>query len=494
MLACLNVRRVLKKPYVETVESKGRPDELVARESWRRFLLRNDSAVVDRCYGLLKSHVKCAGCGYESITFDPYLSLSLPLPVQNQREVVVTVYPLPLGTRPVRVRVELPLTANVADFKTELLGILKDDVFTVRLPVPNVAEDGATEEGQSEQSESGRAAEVQSPGVTDGIYMHIGASFNTAKHRVYRTSEDRQAVQEAFRSNDEVSVFQLENFVPPKVVQTYYGSKAAPPAPVTSYKYVDVLIGQPAKKAFYSTTVTTELVGPPFRISFHEDATRDEVRSKVWEYFQRFVVEDAVSKYSVDNTPYELHVSASTGTTSKGKFEAGSEKAADSITSYDALTIVLSVDAEEDIDREEFERFNQHSSLVRPAPASTGGITLDQCFGKFVEREQLGTQELWYCPSCKNHLAPVKKIDIWAAPDVLIIHLKRFQYVPGAYFVHREKINDLVSFPIEELDLSEYVIGPHTDGAPPIYELYGVSEHSGGLGKQRIRCCHNRGV
>jgi hypothetical protein len=37
---------VKKKPAVQNVESKGRPDELIAHETWRRFLLRNDRFVV----------------------------------------------------------------------------------------------------------------------------------------------------------------------------------------------------------------------------------------------------------------------------------------------------------------------------------------------------------------------------------------------------------------------------------------------------------------
>ncbi len=51
-----DTNRVKKKPYVESVESNGRPDELIARESWRRFLLRNDSALVDSCFGMLVLH------------------------------------------------------------------------------------------------------------------------------------------------------------------------------------------------------------------------------------------------------------------------------------------------------------------------------------------------------------------------------------------------------------------------------------------------------
>ena len=61
--------------------------------------------------------------------------------------------------------------------------------------------------------------------------------------------------------------------------------------------------------------------------------------------------------------------------------------------------------------------------------------------------------------NCKHHLPPLKKMDIWAAPDVLLIHLKRFQYTQGQYFVHRDKINEVVEFPIEGLDLTNFVKG-----------------------------------
>jgi ubiquitin C-terminal hydrolase len=99
-----------------------------------------------------------------------------------------------------------------------------------------------------------------------------------------------------------------------------------------------------------------------------------------------------------------------------------------------------------------------------------------------MEREQLAETETLYCSNCKQHLAPIKKMDIWAAPDVLIVQLKRFQYIPGQYFVHREKISEVVDFPVTGLDLRKYVIGPQSDEAPPVYDLYGVSQHSGGLG------------
>ncbi|KAG7382699.1 hypothetical protein PHYBOEH_010385 [Phytophthora boehmeriae] len=110
----------------------------------------------------------------------------------------------------------------------------------------------------------------------------------------------------------------------------------------------------------------------------------------------------------------------------------------------------------------------------------TGPITLLNCVSKFTEREQLGQTDTWYCPKCKDHVRAFKKFDLFSLPNVLIFHLKRFRYAQNSFYLHRDKISTLVDFPIEGLDLSEFVTGPHNDSMT--YDLYAVSEHIGGLG------------
>eukprot|EP00981_Chlorochromonas_danica_P006275 scaffold1348_cov184-Ochromonas_danica.AAC.2 len=124
-----------------------------------------------------------------------------------------------------------------------------------------------------------------------------------------------------------------------------------------------------------------------------------------------------------------------------------------------------------------------------------GGLSIYDCLEKFVEREKLASTETLYCPVCKEHLSPIKKMDVYTTPDVLILHLKRFLFVPGQYFVHRDKINDVVDFPITGLDLRKFVIGrgsergsgsssveEQEDDSRYLYDLYAVSHHMGGLG------------
>jgi hypothetical protein len=137
-----DLNRVKKKPHVEKIESRGRDDRIIANESWRRYLLRNDSELVDRCFGQLKSHVTCTNCGNESVTFDEYSSISLPLPVRNTRKVSVVVQLLPLGSLPLKFELEVEVTAVMRDLKRLLIEAL---VAQKCLPLTSSMADAAVE-------------------------------------------------------------------------------------------------------------------------------------------------------------------------------------------------------------------------------------------------------------------------------------------------------------------------------------------------------------
>lgn len=107
------------------------------------------------------------------------------------------------------------------------------------------------------------------------------------------------------------------------------------------------------------------------------------------------------------------------------------------------------------------------------------GLTLDDCLKAFVSPEQLGKDDEWYCGKCKSFQRATKKFDLWRLPQVLVVHLKRFKY--GQF--SRQKVTTYVDFPINGLDLSEYVLPAALHGQPPpTYDLFAVSDHSGGMG------------
>ena len=104
------------------------------------------------------------------------------------------------------------------------------------------------------------------------------------------------------------------------------------------------------------------------------------------------------------------------------------------------------------------------------------GISLADCLDEFGKPEILSENDAWYCPRCKEHRRASKKFELWKAPDVLVIHLKRFS-AQGRF---RDKLDVKVDFPIENLDLSSRVATQEDKSL--VYDLFAVDNHYGGLG------------
>lgn len=105
-------------------------------------------------------------------------------------------------------------------------------------------------------------------------------------------------------------------------------------------------------------------------------------------------------------------------------------------------------------------------------------ISLYDCLRNFSTPEVLGDQDLWYCPRCKDHRRATKTIQIWSTGDILTIHLKRFQSARSL----SDKINTVVDFPIEGLDITDFVTSSQVEEKSLVYDLIGVDNHYGGLG------------
>jgi ubiquitin carboxyl-terminal hydrolase 4/11/15 len=111
-------------------------------------------------------------------------------------------------------------------------------------------------------------------------------------------------------------------------------------------------------------------------------------------------------------------------------------------------------------------------------PKKTPSVTLDECLDVFSKAEVLSRGDTWYCPDCKNQVQATKKFNLWKAPDVMIIQLKRFSHSQFGRF--NSKITTLVDFPLEGLDLTGRVQGP-SDGKSLLYDLVAIDNHMGSL-------------
>ena len=108
-----------------------------------------------------------------------------------------------------------------------------------------------------------------------------------------------------------------------------------------------------------------------------------------------------------------------------------------------------------------FEPFNTLSIEIINKP---GEICLEDCLDNFTSGETIDSNE-------ENSF--IKETKFWSLPEILIVFFKRFNN-------SLNKKDDLVKFPLENLDMSKYVCGYNKSKYK--YDLYAVSNHGGGLG------------
>jgi ubiquitin carboxyl-terminal hydrolase 8 len=95
------------------------------------------------------------------------------------------------------------------------------------------------------------------------------------------------------------------------------------------------------------------------------------------------------------------------------------------------------------------------------------------CFDLFTKQEKMEGDNAWFNEKTNAKEDIQKQITFWNFPKILIITFKRFSY-DGM-----NKINNLIHFPLDNLDLSKYVKGYNAKSYK--YELYGVCNHIGSV-------------
>ena len=111
---------------------------------------------------------------------------------------------------------------------------------------------------------------------------------------------------------------------------------------------------------------------------------------------------------------------------------------------------------------------------------------------QFGKPEILGEDNLWDCPQCSTKRKISKWMRVFRAPNYLIIQLKRFKKKSNSFFnfLESDKNETFVSFPMKNLDLSNYMDGPEKDKC--IYNLYAIINHINNFGVNHFTAyCRN---
>ena len=111
-------------------------------------------------------------------------------------------------------------------------------------------------------------------------------------------------------------------------------------------------------------------------------------------------------------------------------------------------------------------------SMVTPEVVTAHSPTLSRLRGEYAESEQ------------------TKAASLWRPPPVLTIVLKRFRETPGG---SRHKLSTPVAFPLDGLDLAEFMPPGALGAAAPVYDCVAVVNHVGGLHGGHYTCAARLG-
>ncbi|XP_072037849.1 ubiquitin carboxyl-terminal hydrolase 3-like [Amphiura filiformis] len=109
---------------------------------------------------------------------------------------------------------------------------------------------------------------------------------------------------------------------------------------------------------------------------------------------------------------------------------------------------------------------------------SSNVCKLEDCIRQFTEIEELAESEHYMCTQCRKRQPSTKKFTVRCLPNVLCVHIKRFQWTGFL----RSKIDTFVKFPAKELDLKPYLLKPKEEdknGTTCMYDLAAVVVHQG---------------
>ncbi|KAH8108335.1 UCH-domain-containing protein [Phellopilus nigrolimitatus] len=545
-----DLNRVLKKPYVEKLDWEGGGDKelaMLAKESWDGYMKRNDSVIVDLFQGQYRSTLVCPECQKISITFDPFMQLTLPLPVQKKWTHKIFYVPWDPNKAHVKVPIEVNRNASFREVR-QLLGrwmkvepdnLLTMETFNNRFykdldDTVLVGDMGDTDvvvcfelpcHAQQSRTWKPDADPIKNPVI---VPVHLCKEIPSSRNNFQRPSNGFAHPFIVVLDNDQVRdrrkiyaavVERLQRWT--QQLRDLYQWE-------TDAGMEEVKFLEPR-----GTTSVTEIKENGDVVTVQEAALPEEgdivdEKSLVLEEEEPFEIisgNEVLKRVGPKADLFEVHIQSgheklgagSSWSSNAQKWERWEtrEKAncenppllfegdalycewQENFRQYffgDEPKYELARWGEQQWD--EFIHPDYQESQLAALARNKKDITLQDCLEEFTREEQLGEDDLWYCPQCKKHQQATKKIDLWSVPDVLVVHLKRFSNSR----VLRDKIDVFVDFPIENLNLETFCVehevakrlaqqgqdikalGLSDVEEPLVYDLYAVDEHSGGLG------------
>jgi len=509
-----DLNQIVKKPYVSPTSCDGLGRLLApsSASNWDKHLLRNSSIINDNFFGQFQSTLVCPDCNAVSVSFDPCAMLTLSM--VDTVVVYVTLFKYKersvkgkgkgkfwreedqegdfedvLREKPKRYGLTVKRGGTVMDLKKALslqaYGTDKfwENLMFARIGPPKDNEDGPRVINNYIDEDMDRKPILTATGKFEGgIQQHVLHAYEShlftsaakAVHISLQVAKEEDGSflgVPIFTSIPETATCAQVRLHVLKAI--YYLRDAVGPSDTTKGNYADE----------QNLVVEGEVwclgsVDGVKKSSFDKPEVYEETPLPAPKAPSASLIEDDDSKIFKD-WARDIH----------GK------DIVDNICPVVVLVdpkVLPELDRGEEVLDVDLTAADYQEKMKKAISASTSGYdkagskTLYECLKHYGTPEKLTKGEEWYCSKCKAHVPALKTMAVRRLPNILLIHLKRFDWGNS----RGRKISYLVDFPLEGLDMraselleEEFHVGGNAGNEiDATYDCFGVVNHMGQMG------------
>ena len=523
-----DLNRANKKVYRELKEQqKGETDVMAAKRFWDLHVERNDNIVTDLFHGLFKCTITCPKCDFKNITYDPFNTLALTIP--DERMVNY------LRKRPKKRKKTIEKVKKQREKEKIFESIFYVPEYSLRQTIRynievykwkslnQIAKDIRERSNYNNFSLNTRYFSIASKKCINIIDSDIPHKKNNFIFAYANESNNKYCIPVYLSYGDELSAYPRALFV--NMNDSYYELKKKLYFLVR--KYLKNPFSEPNKNEKFLVDIDLDKYINEETNNLHQLLLSLETEfnslQKIWNSSQ-------ISKKN--NFPYQIFIS--------NKFEKINKEFVINEGINDDFKLLSQIDINSNNHKIEtlvkqllnnslflsiklnpFSRFVKKDIALNKCIAdnckpitqkeyeiyyeeiekmdleeendsdyrylNSNNITLNDCLQYFTDEESLEEGNEWHCNKCKRNVTARKQIELFYLPRIMCICLTRFAKSGRYYYTKNSK---LVEFPIENLNMENYMCGP--DKKYSKYDLFAVSQHYGSMsGGHYTAVCQN---
>ena len=474
-----------KKEYKELKEKGKNESEMdCAKRFWNLHIERNNSIISDLFSGLLKSLVVCSKCGYNNITFDPFNTLTLAIPPYDYIQKIykykdITIFYIPKYS--IRISTKLGVHAlKESSFKDlpEEINKIETFKFNLKKLVYIKVLDGQLKEfvdeneykfnpkdfifGFDDERKEGEKSSIIPLYIWDKkkisafpriLFLNENMSFGELKKKIYYFA--RKYFTSPFNNNEDASEVDKE---------------------LAQYQKLDTLKKEEEQKEPYDESKLWNLFDKEYDQIFKENE-EGEYKENIEKFFGNFPYEITLKKDFKDKEHICLFNGKNNYDNLKEYNITKDEDPISSLISNKELCLNLVINSNSHYCIESI-NLNSCDFYKSKDFGEKLYCKLEHLLEYYCSQEYLEKGNEWKCGKCKEKVSVTKKLSIYYVPKLLIICLNRFSHSGSGYGYGKNGTR--IVFPLENLDMGEYICGPDKDNYK--YDLFAVSQHYGDTG------------